>query len=151
MKWNMKIKTFENEGTTYAILKDGNPVYTDDAGKEVTYDPVAMHISIGRLNNESKTHREAKEALEETVKAFKDIDPVADAKALKTVANLDDKKLIDAGEVERVIGEKTAAFKTQLEESQNETQALQTKYNTDGPSTLAPHCSTSPNSGQSVT
>jgi hypothetical protein len=127
----MKIKTFEHEEKTYAVLKDGNPVYVDDAGKEVTYDPVAMHATIGRLNKESQTHREAKEALEATVKKFKDIDPVAAKKAIATVKNLDDKKLIDAGEVERVIGEKTREFKEALEKSQGETTALRTKYDSE--------------------
>jgi hypothetical protein len=127
----MKIKTFEHEEKTYAVLKDGNPVYVDDEGKETTYDPVAMHTTIGRLNNESKTHREAKEALEVTVKAFKDIDPVAAKKAIEIVKNLDDKKLIDAGEVERVIKEKMATAQKDLDASKAETVALQNKYDSE--------------------
>lgn len=127
----MKIKIFEHEDKKYAVLKDGNPVYVDDDGKETTYDPVSMHTTIGRLNNESKTHREAKEALEATAKKFKDIDPVAAKKALEIVKNLDDKKLIDAGEVERVIGEKTKVFKEQLDAAQAETADLRTKYDTE--------------------
>jgi hypothetical protein len=127
----MKIKTTTIEDKTYAELKDGNPVYVDDDGKETTYDPIAMHASINKLNGEAKGHREAKEALETAVKAFKDIDPVAAQKALDIVKNLDDKKLIDAGEVERVIGEKTREFKVALEESQGETKTLQTRYNSE--------------------
>lgn len=126
-----KIKTFEHEDKTYAVLKDGKPIYIDDDGKELTYDPVAMHTNISRLNNESKTHREAKEDLEKTVKKFKDIDPVKARKALDIVKNLDDKKLIDAGEVERVIKEKTIIFQTQLDEAKAETKTLQTKYDTE--------------------
>ena len=30
---NMKIKTFEHDEVTYAVLKDGNPVYVDTDGK----------------------------------------------------------------------------------------------------------------------
>ena len=106
-------------------------MYVDDDGKEITYDPVAMHTTIGRLNNESKTHREAKEALEVTVKKFKDIDPVAAKKALEIVKNLDDKKLIDAGEVERVIKAKTDGLQLKLDESLAANVTLRTKYDTE--------------------
>ncbi|EPK0206025.1 DUF6651 domain-containing protein, partial [Acinetobacter baumannii] len=59
-----------------------------------------------RLNNEAKTHREAKEAAEKALKAFEGIeDPAAAKKALQTIQNLDDKKLVDAGEVEKVKAE----------------------------------------------
>jgi len=126
----MKLKTIAIEGVEHGVIQDGKPVYINDDGKETTYDPVAMHTTISRLNNESKTHREAKETLEEAAKAFKDLDPVAAQKALDVVKNLDDKKLIDAGEVERVIGEKTAAFKKELEASKEETETLRSQYNT---------------------
>ena len=127
----MKLKIIEIEGTEYAAIQDGKPVYEDDAGKVTTYDPVAMHSTISRLNKESQAHREAKEALETAAKAFKDLDPVAAQKALDIVKNLDDKKLIDAGEVERVIGEKTKEFKTQLETARAETETLRLQYNTE--------------------
>lgn len=126
-----KIKTFEHEGETYAVLKDGNPVYIDDNGKEITYDPVSMHATIGRLNKESQTHREAKEAAEADLKKFEGLDPVKAAKALKTVQSLDDKKLIDAGEVERVIGEKTKAFQEKLDEANAKNEALENKFNSE--------------------
>ncbi|MUS05525.1 hypothetical protein DIP89_20780, partial [Acinetobacter baumannii] len=62
--------------------------------------------TIARLNNEVKTHREAKEAAEKALKAFEGIeDPAAAKKALQTIQNLDDKKLVDAGEVEKVKAE----------------------------------------------
>lgn len=127
----MKIKTFEHDEKTYAELQDGKPVYVGDDGKETTYDPVAMHVSISRLNNESKTHREAKETAEAALKIFEDIDPKSAKKALDIVKNLDDKKLIDAGEVARVVKEKTDAFQLKLDESKAETEALRSKYSTE--------------------
>jgi hypothetical protein len=128
---NMKVKTFEHDGTTYAVLKDGNPVYADTDGKEVTYDPVAMHTTIGRLNKESQTHREAKETAETALKIFGDLDPKAAKKALETVANLDDKKLIAAGEVDRVIKAKTDGLQVKLDESLAANVTLTTKYDTE--------------------
>lgn len=85
-----------------AVLNDGKPVYVGEDGKEVAYDPPAMHVTIGRLNRESQGHREAKEALEAQVKAFEGLDPAGARKALETIKNLDDKKLVDAGKVEEI-------------------------------------------------
>ncbi|KRI70990.1 DUF6651 domain-containing protein, partial [Acinetobacter baumannii] len=75
-------------------------------GKEMPHDAPHSVATIARLNNEAKTHREAKEAAEKALKAFEGIeDPAAAKKALQTIQNLDDKKLVDAGEVEKVKAE----------------------------------------------
>ena len=124
----MKIKTVEVEGTTYAEIKDGKPVYVDDAGKEITYDPVSMHSTIGRLNREAQTQREAKEALEGQVAVFGDLDPAAAKKALEIVKNLDDKKLIDAGEVERVKNETAQSYQKKLDLATTENDQLRNQY-----------------------
>jgi len=81
------------------------PVFVHPDGKEAPFDGDSTLSTISRLNGEAKTHREAKEAAEAALKPFKDAgitDPAAAAKALTTVKNLDDKKLVDAGEVEKV-------------------------------------------------
>lgn len=99
----MKLKIDENGN---AVLEDGKPVYIHDDGKEVAFDAASTVATISRLNGEAKTHREAKEAAETKLKAFEGIDDAEAAKkALATVKNLDDKKLVDAGEVERVKAE----------------------------------------------
>lgn len=124
----MKIKTIEIDGKTYAEIQDGKPVYVGDDGKETTYDPVSMHQTIGRLNSEAKGHREAKEAAETKLQAFTDLDPAAARKALDTIKNLDDKKLIDAGEVDRVKQEVVAAYQKQLDEAKSELDTLRTQH-----------------------
>lgn len=102
----MKLKTVEIEGKTYAEVQDGKPVFTDDSGKDVAFDAVHSTATISRLNGEAKGHREAKEAAEAKLKEFAGIeDPAAAIKALNTLKNLDDKKLVDAGEVEKVKAE----------------------------------------------
>lgn len=102
----MKLKTVEVEGQTYAAIQDGKPVYVDDAGKETAFDAPGTVQTISRLNAEAKGHREAKEAAEKQLKAFEGLDdPAAAMEALKTVQNLDHKKLVDAGEVEKVKAE----------------------------------------------
>lgn len=110
----MKLKTIEVEGKTYAEVQDDKPVFVTDDGKEVAYDVPHANATITRLNGEAKGHREAKEAAEKSLKAFEGItDPAAAMKALETIQNLDDKKLIDAGEVEKV---KQAAIKAKDDE-----------------------------------
>jgi hypothetical protein len=98
----MKLKTIEKDGATYAEVKDGRPVYVNDDGVEAAIDLPGTAATISRLNGEAKTHREAKEAALEKLKAFEGIDPTAARDALDKIANIDAKKLIDSGEVEKV-------------------------------------------------
>lgn len=99
----MKLKTEEVNGKTYGVLQDGKPVYVHDDGKEVAFDAPAAVAKIGQLNGEAMGHREIREKAEAKLKAFEGIDdPAAAKKALATVANLDQKKLVDAGEVQKV-------------------------------------------------
>jgi hypothetical protein len=101
----MDLKTVEIDGKTYAEVQDGKPVYVDGE-KELPMDVPAMSTKIKDLGSEAKGHREAKEKAEKQLKAFEGIeDPEAAIKALDTVKNLDDKKLVDAGEVEKVKAE----------------------------------------------
>lgn len=101
----MKLKLDE---AGHAVLSEGKPVYIADDGKELAMDVPAMSAKITQLNGEAQGHRTAKEAAEAALKKFEGIDDPAKAlAAIATVANLDDKKLVDAGEVEKV---KTAAI-----------------------------------------
>ena len=109
-----------------AILQDGKPVYVHDDGKEVAFDAAQTVATISRLNAEAKGHREAKEAAEKALKAFEGIDdPGAARKALDTIKNLDQKKLVDAGEIETVKAEISKAFQAQLDEISGKAKALE--------------------------
>lgn len=111
----MKLK-LDEQG--HAVLQDGKPVYVHDDGKEVAFDAPGTVATITRLNSEAKVHREGKEAAEKLLKAFDGIeDGAAAKKALEIVANLDSKKLVDAGEIERVKGEISKSFQGQLDEA----------------------------------
>jgi hypothetical protein len=114
----MKLKLDE---AGHVVVQDGKPVYTDDSGKDIAVDYPYTISTISRLNAEAKGHREAKEAAEEKLKAFDGIDAPAAVKALEIVKNLDDKKLVDAGEVQRIKDEANAAFNDQVK-------AIQKKY-----------------------
>ncbi|KAF1045613.1 DUF6651 domain-containing protein [Xylophilus sp.] len=108
------------------IVQDGKPVYIADDGKEVAFDVVATVDTIKRLNGEAKGHREGKEAAERALKAFEGIDdPAAAIKALNTVANLDAKKLVDAGEIDKVKTEISKVFETKLADAEKRTGELE--------------------------
>lgn len=120
----MKLKLDENGN---AVVQDGKPVYVADDGKEITYDAPSMHATISRLNREAQGHREAKEAAEAQLQAFKGLDPEAARKALELAGNLDAQKLIDAGKVEEIkaaairsVEEKYAPFVKEAETLRNE-------------------------------
>ena len=111
----MKLKTVTIEGKTYAEVVDNKPLYIHDDGKEVAFDAPQTVATITRLNGEAKTHREAKEQFEAQAKAFEGLDPVKVKEALNIVQNLDAKKLVDAGEVDKVKAEITEALKQTYE------------------------------------
>ena len=119
----MKLKLDENGN---AVLQDGKPVYVHEDGKEVAFDAPGTVATITRLNSEAKGHRERAENAEKAVKAFEGIDdPAAAKKALATVANLDAKTLVDAGEIEKVKAEISKAFQLQLDEVTGKAQTLE--------------------------
>lgn len=128
----MKIKTVEIEGKSYAVLSEqGLPVYVHDDGKEVGFDATQAVAKIGQLNAEAKGHREAKEQAETSLKAFEGLDVSKAKQALQTIQNLDAKKLVDAGEIEKVKSELTEALKQtyepQLQQLTKERDQVQTQ------------------------
>ena len=119
----MKLKL---DADGHAVIQDGKPVYIKDDGSEVAFDVTGTVATIGRLNAEAKSHRERAEAAESKAKAFEGIeDPKKALEALGIVAGLDAKKLIDAGEIEKVKGEISKAFQAQLDEANKSKSTLE--------------------------
>ena len=124
----MKLKTVTIEGKTYAEVDGDKPIYIHDDGKEAPHDAAHTVATISRLNGEAKTQREAKEQLEAKLKGFEGIeDPAAAKKALETLKNFDDKKLVDAGEVEKVKAEAIKAIEDKYAPIVQERDAFQTQ------------------------
>ena len=97
---DMKLK-LDDQG--HAVLQDGKPVYIYDDGKELPFDAAGTAGTISRLNGEAKSHRERAEAAEGKLKLFDGIeDGEAARKALETIKNIDEGKLIAAGKVEEI-------------------------------------------------
>ena len=108
----MKLKLDE---AGHVVVQDGKPVYLTDDGKEIAFDVAGTSATISRLNAEAKGHRERAETAEGKLKTFEGIaDPAEALKALATMQNIDAKKLIDAGEVERVKSEIAKGFTEKL-------------------------------------
>lgn len=118
----MKLK-LDDQG--HAVLQDGKPVYVKDDGTDVAFDAPGTVATIGRLNAEAKAHRERAEAAEGKLKGFDGIDdPEAARKALHTVSNLDAKKLVDSGEIDKVRAEVGKSYQAKLDAETAKAQAL---------------------------
>ena len=125
----MKLKTVTIENKTYAeVNEQGLPLYIHDDGKEVAHDAPQTVATISRLNGEARTNRERYETAETSLKAFEGIeDPTAAKKAMETLKNFDDKKLVDAGEVEKVKAEAIKAIEDKYAPIVQERDAFQTQ------------------------
>ena len=123
----MKLKLDENGNV---VVVDGKPVYVHDDGKEVPFDAPSAMQKISQLNGEAKSHRERAEAAEKLANAFEGLDAEAARKAIDTVKNYDDKKLVDAGEVEKLKAEMSRTHTEQLAKERAEKDAIQNQlYN----------------------
>jgi len=109
----MKLK-LDDQG--HVVLSDGKPVYIHDDGREIAFDGAQAFGKIGQLTGENTAYKRRFEEAETKLKTFEGItDPEAAIKALNTVKNLDDKKLVDAGEVDKIKQAAIESVKSQYE------------------------------------
>lgn len=111
MPWKMNGQQIE--------VKDGNPVWIGEDGKESPHDAGAVLKRLTEVTGESIGRKTKIRELETKLEPFAGIeDPdkfLDDAKkAIATVKNLDDKQLVDAGKVAEIKRD----LETKLEESQ---------------------------------
>lgn len=90
----------------------GDPIYVNSSGQEVSLGT----DTVARLNKEAQTNRERAEAAENKLKTFEGIDPNKAREAFDALSKIDQKKLIDAGEVDKVRGEVSKIFEAQIAE-----------------------------------
>lgn len=121
--WKLKI-----DANGAVVVQDGKPVYVKSDGTEVAIDINQTNGTISRLNREAQTHREAKEAAEAKARAFEGIDPTKAREAFDTLSKIDQKKLIDAGQVDVVKGEITKQYEEKLTASKKETDDIRNQY-----------------------
>lgn len=124
--WKLKTDAQGN-----AVLQDGKPVYIDADGKEHVFDIAANQAKINGLNSESRTHRERAEAAEGKLKSFEGItDPAAALKAMQTVAGLNEKDLIKAGDRDAAVRAAVDAVEAKYAPIVKQHGELQTQLNT---------------------
>lgn len=118
---------FENDGGSWKtdadgniVMKDGNPVFINAAGSE----QIVAKDTIANLNSEAAGYRKRAETAEAKLKPFEGLDAEKAKKAIETVVKLDAKKLIDAGEVDKVRDEISKSFNEQIAELTKENGTL---------------------------
>lgn len=105
----------------HVMVQDGKPVYADtDTGETVAYDVSELTGKITALNHESASRRKKIEELDKSLKSFGDLDPAQAREALETLGKLDQKKLIDAGQVDEVKKQITKSYEEKLNEKEEQ-------------------------------
>jgi hypothetical protein len=85
------------------VLQDGKPVYVKPDGTDLVFDAEQAFTKIGQLTGENADYRKRYTEAEAKVKAFDGIDdPEAAKKALETMQNIDQGRLLTAGKVEEL-------------------------------------------------
>lgn len=100
------------DGDNLAVDANGNPIMVLADGSERS----VQGDTISRLNGESKQQRERAEAAESALQAFNGLDAAAARDAIEKLSKIDQKALIDAGEVDRVRAEITSQVQAQIAE-----------------------------------
>lgn len=100
---------------------NGNPLVTDGQNDPFELDALHLYSKVPELNKEAEKHRkkakETQDQLESLKQQFDGIeDPEKAREALKTMQNLEDKKLIDAGEVDKIKKSVADAYEKQIQE-----------------------------------
>jgi hypothetical protein len=106
----MKVKGEDGVEVIVGVLgPSGNPLYEID-GKEVEQDLSILRADLTKVNGESAERRVKIKELTDQLVVFEGIDPVKAKAAFEMVANLDDKKLLDAKQVETMKAQWETSF-----------------------------------------
>lgn len=93
----------KTEDGNIKVGEGGNPLVQEEGGEPYELDAMHLKSKVNELNEEAKKHRLTAKEAQEQLEQFQGIDdPKKAREALKTVQNLEDKKLIDAGEAEKL-------------------------------------------------
>lgn len=109
----------------HIAMQDGKPVWIGKDGNEAPFDAEHALNKIGELNGESAARKRELREAQDKLSVLDGIENPAEfmaqaSKAMETVANLEAKKLIDAGEVEKVKAEVTKAMQERLDKKDKE-------------------------------
>ena len=105
-------------------LDNGNPVWVFADGKESVFEGDHITQKLSDLSKENEKWRKQARDAQTKVESFGEIDIEQAKKALNIVSNLDAKKLIDAGEAEKVRAEAVRAEQERVRALSEENQSL---------------------------
>jgi hypothetical protein len=130
----------------YALIENGNikvsngmpVVIDDDDGEEIELDAIGLHAKVPQLQNEAKKRRlevkETKKQLEayeslgiEDLESFPGWKEKAE-KALGTIENIDQKKLVDAGKVDEIKQAVKEEMQSKIEKIKKQAQDTEKEY-----------------------
>jgi hypothetical protein len=122
----LKLK-FDPEGKV--VVKEVNgekmPVYIHDDGKEVEFDAANTVATIARLSADERGYRKKASELSDIMKTYEGLDATKAREALKAVENIDLKKLVDAGEVDKVKSEVAKVYDLKISERDRRIEELE--------------------------
>jgi hypothetical protein len=114
----MKLKVDEDK---HVVVQDDNPVYVHDDGTEAPFDARSAVSKINALTEEKDRHWKKKTVMEKELEAlnekFEGVDPDKAREALETIEKIDQKKLIDAGQVDTLKAQMQDAYNKKYEEA----------------------------------
>ena len=101
----------------------GNPIFIDGGGREVS----VKGDTIASLQQEAKTHRTAKEAAEQKLSEFGDIDAATAKQNAATLKDVDLSKMVNEDKLEEVRKSVGAEFQKKLDDQTQVNTNLQSK------------------------
>lgn len=127
----MKLKLDQEN---HVVVKDGKPIYVHDDGKEIPFDAQKATEKISELNENEKKKRFDVKSIQEKLDAYKVgdddyLDAAEARKALDTVKNLEDGKLLDAGKVDKLKSEIQQAYVEKEKEKDKQFKAKEDSLN----------------------
>lgn len=121
----LKLKLKFDDNGNVALNENDYPVWINQDGDEVVFDVAKLYNDKTKANAESASRRheiqEMKQKMQDLQVKYEGIeDPDAAKKAIETLQNIDDKKLMDTEGVESVKRQMKEAFQADLEKQRKE-------------------------------
>lgn len=104
------------------------PVVIDDNGKESEFDVEGTILAVKERNAQIVSMRDELKPLKEQLTAFEGLDPKAARTALEVVAKLDQKQLIDAGQVDKAVQDLKAEHEKVLAKVRGELEGVKAQF-----------------------
>lgn len=112
------------------VVVGEKPVIVNEDGTEQEFDIENTIAAVKERNASIVTMREELKTLKATAQKFEGLDPAAARTALETLSKVDQKKLIDAGQVDEVVRSLKTEHEKALKTVQDELGSIKSQYKT---------------------